>query len=100
MLKAILRFLVVLLIGLLLGTSLFLAMRYVAQPVMEKLDPESDRASETFEAEPFHLPDLEDVLRGSLSVAKNAFGFAVATIIVVGVQTLLPKKGRKPTEEN
>ena len=99
MLKAVGRFLLVLTIGILLGASLFLAMRYLAQPLMEKLDPESNQESETFEAEPFHLPELEDVARGSFSVAKNIFGFAVATVIVVGIQTLIPKKGRKQNQE-
>lgn len=100
MFKAVGRFLLVLSIGILLGAGLFLAMRYVAQPVMGVLDPESEQeAAETFEAEPFRLPDLEDVVRGSLSVAKDAVGFAVATVIVVGVQTLIPKKGRKRNQE-
>ena len=91
MLKAIFRFLLVLLIGIMLGASLFLAMRYVAQPLMDRLDPEPNRETETFEAKPFSLPDLEDVASGSLSVAKDAVGFAIATIIVVGIQTLIPK---------
>ncbi len=94
MFKAVGRFLLVLFIGIMLGASLFLAMRYLAQPLMDMLDPEPNHESETFEAEPFHLPDLEDVRRGSLSVAKDAFGFAVATVIVVGIQTLIPKLGR------
>lgn len=98
MFKAVGRFLLVLAIGILLGASLFFAMRYLAQPLMDVMDPEQGH-TETFEGEPFHLPDLEDVARGSLSVAKDAVGFAVATVIVVGIQTLIPKKGRKPNQE-
>ena len=100
MFKAVGRFLLVLLIGILLGASLFFAMRTLAQPLMDMLDHEPNHESETFETEPFRLPHLEDVARGSLSVAKNAFGFAVATVIVVGIQTLIPKLGRNKNGRN
>lgn len=98
MVKYISRFLMVLCIGGLLGGVLYLSMHYVAQPLMNRVDPEPfDQTSIETEPEPIDLPSLSEMPRRTLSVAKNGVVFVIVTIGVLGTQKVFSRVRRGST---
>ena len=100
MLKSVGRFLVVLFIAALLGTSLYLAMHYVIQPIFTRTDsePVAENSGRTA-PRPIQLPSMEEFVRGSFSVVKNVLVFVVVTVLVLTVQKLNPKRRQKVEQE-
>ena len=100
MLKSVGRFLVVLFIAALLGTSLYLAMQYVIQPIFTRTDPEpvAENSGRTA-PRPIQLPSMEEFVRGSFSVVKNVLVFVAITVLVLTVQKLNPKRRQKVEQE-
>lgn len=100
MLKSVGRFLVVLFIAALLGTSLYLAMHYVIQPIFTRTDsePVAENSGRTA-PRPIQLPSMEEFVRGSFSVVKNVLVFVAITVLVLTVQKLNPKRRQKVEQE-
>jgi len=87
MLRSIGRFMIVLSIAIFIGTSLYLAMHYVVQPLADRINPEPvEDYSFSTTPEPIELPEFRELLRETLSVGKNGVVFVVMTILVVGIQ--------------
>ena len=98
--KSFVRFLIVLSIAALLGTSLYLAMHYVVQPYVDRVNPEAPQEkSGQLTPRPIQLPNFEEFVRGASSIARNVIVFAVVTIVVWAVQTVMPKRRTKPEPE-
>ena len=91
MLRSIRRFLIVLAVGILLGTGLYMTMRDAIQPIADRIDQIAvEEYQKPTSPEPIRLPDLKDMLRGTLSIAKNVVVFTIVTLGVLGVQSTLP----------
>jgi hypothetical protein len=92
MLKSIIRFLTVLAVAAVIGTTLYLTMHLVIQPIFNRTAPNPrEEATYSTVPKPIEIPEGRELIRESFSVAKNGIVFVVMTILVVGIQNISPK---------
>lgn len=107
MIRSVIRFFIVLAVAVVIGVTLYVAMQAI-QPLANHLDPEPAEVrpvgQQNFEGpRSFYIPDLRDLARGSVSMGKDVFVFAVLTVVVVGLQRRIPRARRpalEPEEAN